>query len=63
MLNNYRTRRTVIAVNDLKILYGSLSHPTVKVQHVRLGFFVPDGCFVVQLDEVVHFFSLELLDY
>lgn len=54
---------TIIFMNDLEIFYRCLCDTSMKVEHVRLGFFVPDWRFVAQLDQIGHVFALPLLDY
>lgn len=54
---------TIIFMNDLEIFYRCLSDTYMKVEHVRLGLFVPDWRFVAQLDQIGHVFALPLLDY
>lgn len=41
-------------VHQLKVLDRGLRDATVKVQHVRLRFVVPDGRLVVQFNDIVH---------
>lgn len=54
---------TIIFMNDLEIFYRCLCDTSMKVEHVRLGLFVPDWRFVAQFDQIGHVFALPLLDY
>lgn len=39
---------TVVGVDDLEVLDGGLSDPSVEVEDVRLGLLIPAGGFVHQ---------------
>ena len=54
---------TIIFMNDLEIFYRCLCDTSMKVEHVRLGLFVPNWRFVAQLDQIGHIFALPFLDY
>lgn len=40
-------------MDELEILHGRLSDASMKVQHVRLSFIIPDWRLIVQLNNVV----------